>query len=333
MSPLTRCTWLAAWGLLCLGVLVPFRLAQYVHTPRGEGVHRVEVPAGAGGGAVARLLTQAGLGRWEWGTRWGLRVWARPDRLKAGTYVFEAPVRLVDVFADLEAGRVELVAVTVPEGATVREMAAALERSGILGAEEFLRLAGDPASPSRWGLPGPTLEGYLFPDTYRFARGLPADRVAEALIRRFREVTGPLAPEAEARGLDLRSWVTLASLVEKETGAPEERTLVAAVFHNRLARGMRMQSDPTVIYGLAEFDGKLRRADLERDSPYNTYTRGGLPPGPIASPGLASLEAALRPAPVPFLFFVSRNDGTHVFSTTYEEHRGHVDRHQRRKTR
>lgn len=331
MARLTRCAWLAAWGLGFLGVLLPFRLAQYVHTPRGEGAVRLEVPAGAGGGAVARLLTDAGLGSWEWGTRWGLRFWSRPDRLKAGTYVFAAPVRLVDVFADLEAGRVELVSVTVPEGATVRDMAASLEASGVVPAEEFLRLARDPSTPSRWGLPGPTLEGYLFPDTYRFARGLPAERVAEALVRRFREVTEPLSPEAEAKGLDLRSWVTLASLVEKETGAPEERTLVSAVFHNRLARGMRMQSDPTVIYGLEEFDGNLRRADLQRDTPYNTYTRAGLPPGPIASPGQASLEAALRPAPVTFLFFVSRNDGTHVFSATYEEHREYVDRYQRRR--
>lgn len=320
---------LAAWCLLCLAGLVPLRVAQYVHEPRGEGPVRLEVPPGATGDAVARSLAQAGLGPWERGTRWGLRVWGRPERWKAGTYVFEAPVRLVDVFADLEAGRVELLGVTFPEGATVREMAAGLEAAGILSAREFAALALDAGAPARWGLPGPTLEGYLFPDTYRFARGLPAERVAVALIRRFREVTEPLLPEAVARGLDLRSWVTLASVVEKETGAPEERTLVAAVFHNRLARRMRLESDPTVIYGLEEFDGNLRRSDLRRDTPYNTYTRFGLPPGAIANPGRASLEAVLRPADVPYLFFVSRNDGTHVFSVTYEEHRAHVDFYQR----
>ncbi|MBE0618736.1 MAG: endolytic transglycosylase MltG, partial [Proteobacteria bacterium] len=155
----------------------------------------------------------------------------------------------------------------------------------------------------------------------------------DALVRRFREVTGPLLPEAESRGFDLRSWVTLASVVEKETGAAEERALVAAVFRNRLERGMRLESDPTVIYGLEAFDGDLRRADLARDTPYNTYTRGGLPPGPIANPGRASLEAVARPISAPFLFFVSRNDGTHVFSITYEEHRRNVDHYQRRRRR
>ncbi|MDW7710141.1 MAG: endolytic transglycosylase MltG [Deferrisomatales bacterium] len=319
---------MTAWALLVLAVLAPLRLAQYVHTPVGAGTVRVEIPAGAGGGTVARLLTEAGLGSWEQGTRLGLRVWGRPDRLKAGTYSFAAPVRLVDVFADLEAGRVELVAVTLPEGSNLREIAAALESAGILEAEPFLRLARDPEAPARWGLPGPTLEGYLFPDTYRFARGLEPETVAEALILRFREVTAPLTAEAEAAGLDLGAWVTLASIVEKETGAPEERSLVSAVFHNRLTRGMRLQSDPTVIYGVEGLEGRLRRVHLQTDTPYNTYTRPGLPPGPIASPGRASLEAALRPAPVPFLFFVSRNDGTHVFSITYDEHRQHVLRHQ-----
>ncbi|MHB8764139.1 MAG: endolytic transglycosylase MltG, partial [Deferrisomatales bacterium] len=187
----------------------------------------------------------------------------------------------------------------------------------------------DPAAPERWGLPGPTLEGYLFPDTYRFARDLDPARAAETLIRRFREVTEPLRSEAEARGLDLRQWVTLASIVEKETGADHERALVSAVFWNRLGRGMRLESDPTVIYGIDGFDGDLRRADLTRDTPYNTYTRRGLPPGPIASPGRASLEAVLRPAQAPYLFFVSRNDGTHVFSSTYDEHRRAVHRFQR----
>jgi len=331
MSNFARVLWLGAWCLLCLGVLGALRLAQYVHEPRGTGVVRLEVAPGASGDAVARALVEAGLGSWARGTRWGLRAWGRPDRLKAGTYAFAAPVSLADVFADLEAGRVELVAVTLPEGSTVREIAALLEEAGVAPAADLVGLALDPGAAVRLGLPGPTLEGYLFPDTYRFARNLDAQPVVDALVRRFREVTEPLLSEARAKGLDLGSWVTLASVVEKETGAAEERSLVASVFQNRLARGMRLESDPTVIYGLEAFDGNLRRADLTRDTPYNTYTRAGLPPGPIASPGRASLEAVLRPAAAPFLFFVSRNDGTHVFSTTYEEHRQNVDRYQRRR--
>lgn len=333
MSSLARVAWLGAWCVLCAVIVGALRVAQYVHTPRGSGLVRLEVAPGASGHAVARSLAEVGLGPWPRGTRWGLRLWGRADRLKAGTYAFAAPVPLVEVFGDLEAGRVELVAVTLPEGSTVREIGALLEEAGIASAQAFTGLALDPKASARWGLPGPTLEGYLFPDTYRFARNLPPPQVVDALVGRFREVTEPLLPEAQKRGFDLASWVTLASVVEKETGAAAERSLVAAVFHNRLARRMRLESDPTVIYGIEGFDGDLRRADLARDTPYNTYTRAGLPPGPIASPGRASLEAVLRPASVPFLFFVSRNDGTHVFSSTYEEHRQNVDRHQRRRAR
>lgn len=316
---------------LLAGWLLPLRLGQYLAAPR-PGPVRVEVAPGVGPGALARELAAAGLGSWEWGIRWGHRLWGRPQDVKAGTYAFPAPVRLRDVLSDLEAGRVEQVEVAIPEGLTVREMGRLLEFAGVTGAEALVRLALDEGSPSRWGLPGPTLEGYLFPDTYRFARGVEASRVVDAMVRRFRAVTDALGPEAEARGVDLHRWVTLASVVEKETGAAPERPLVAAVFHNRLQRGMRLQSDPTVIYGVDSFDGDLRRADLLRDTPYNTYTRAGLPRGPIANPGRASLEAVLRPAAVPYLYFVSRNDGTHVFTVSYDEHRRAVDRYQRRAT-
>jgi UPF0755 protein len=236
----------------------------------------------------------------------------------------------VDVFARLEAGRVDLVKVVLPEGLTAREMARVLEQAGVTPAADFVALAYNPKSPGRWGVIGPSLEGYLFPDTYRFARGLAPETVVETMIKRFRAVTDPFVAEAEQNSFGLRAWVTLASIVEKETGDDTEKPLVAAVFRNRLARPMRLESDPTVIYGLEGFDGNLRRADLRRDTPYNTYTRAGLPPGPIANPGSASLLAVLRPAQVPYLYFVSRNDGTHVFSKTYEEHRRAVNRYQRR---
>ncbi len=321
----------AAWGAaatLCVGGA---RVAQYLHTPRGRGEYRFEIPRGAGPAAVARILAREGLGSWEWATRWGLRRWARPAAVKAGRYAFSAPVRLVDVFADLEAGRVEQVSVTIPEGLSLAEIGAELEAGEVVAADAFEALVRDPGSVSRWGVPGPSLEGYLFPDTYRFARDLPADAVVDAMVGRFREVTEPLAAEAASRGFDLRRWVTLASIVEKETGQESERPVVAAVFLNRLERGMRLESDPTVIYGIPDFDGDLRRADLSRDTPYNTYTRRGLPPGPIASPGRESLVAVLRPARVPYLYFVSRNDGTHAFAETLAEHSRNVDRYQRRR--
>jgi UPF0755 protein len=198
----------------------------------------------------------------------------------------------------------------------------------VIRSSEFEAIAYEPRSADRWGLEGPSLEGYLFPDTYRFAKGLEAFQVVDALVLRFREVAGPLLPEARARGLNLLQWVTLASLVEKETGNIHEKPKVAGVFLNRLARGMRLESDPTVIYGLQDFDGNLRRADLRLDTHYNTYTRSGLPAGPITNPGRTSLEAVARPEEVPYLYFVSRNDGTHVFSLTYGEHRDAVSRYQ-----
>jgi len=309
------------------------RLAQYVHNPQGQTAVRVEVPSGSGVTTIAEALREAGLGGWERGTRWGMRLWGHPRRFKAGTYAFSPPLSLAAVFSDLEAGRVELVGVTLPEGATVRQMAEVLAEAGVVPQRAFVDLALHPEAAARWDLPGPTLEGYLFPDTYRFARGLPPEAIIDEMVRRFREVAAPLEAQASARGLTLREWVTLASIVEKETGNAEERPVVAAVFHNRLARRMRLESDPTVIYGIDGFDGNLRRADLARVTPYNTYARAGLPHGPIANPGRESLEAVLRPADVPYLYFVSRNDGTHVFSSTYEEHRRHVDRFQRKGSR
>ncbi|MBI5014634.1 MAG: endolytic transglycosylase MltG [Deltaproteobacteria bacterium] len=308
-----------AWGVL----------ARAVYAPAPSAAPRVQIPRGAGLTQVVEILYQAGLAPWKAGARWGFLVWGHPKRVKAGIYAFKKGARLVDVFDDLEHGRVDLVTVTLPEGLTAREMAAILEAADVTAAERFVALARDPTSPPRWRLPGPSLEGFLFPDTYRFARELPAGVVVDALIRRFRKASAVLAVEAARQGLDLHAWVTLASVVEKETGVEGEKPLIAAVFRNRLAAGMRLQTDPTVIYGIENFDGNLRRSDLERDTPYNTYTRAGLPAGPIANPGRSTLEAVLRPAEVPYLYFVSRNDGTHVFSTTYSEHLRAVNLYQR----
>ncbi len=316
-------------AVLGVGWLGALRLGQWAHTARQVPGVRVEVPPGATARAVARDLAGAGLFPGPRAALLVLYAWSDPARIHAGTYRFTGALRPVDVVAALTQGRVEQVEVTLPEGLTAREMAPILERAGITDGAGFTALAYSPGSPARWDLPGPSLEGFLFPDTYRFARGQPPERVVDAMVRRFREVALPLLPEARRRGLDLLGWVTLASIVEKETSRDDERPLVAAVFLNRLARGMRLESDPTVIYGLRGFDGNLTRAHLRTDHPYNTYTRRGLPPGPIASPGLASLRAAAHPAETDYLYFVSRNDGTHVFSRTYAEHRRWVRRFQR----
>ncbi|MDX1649878.1 MAG: endolytic transglycosylase MltG, partial [Myxococcota bacterium] len=222
------------------------------------------------------------------------------------------------------------VPLTVPEGFEAREIAARVAEVAEVAVDSVRALVADTALADRLGVPGPTLEGYLFPETYHFARGLAPRALAEAMVEEFLRAWEPLAPKARARGLSMREVVTLASIVEKETAVPEERPLVSAVFHNRLARGMRLETDPTVIYGIPDFDGNLRRVHLEDETnPYNTYRIPGLPPGPIANPGAEALRATVEPADVDYLFFVSRNDGSHVFSETWRAHANAVNRYQR----
>jgi UPF0755 protein len=280
---------------------------------------------------VAELLAQAGLGTSAFGNLWGMRLFSQPGRIRAGSYRFEGSVTLERVFDDLAAGRVDMVSVTLPEGLTAREMAKILTDAEVTDGKKFVALAYAPDAPARWGVPGPSLEGYLFPDTYKFARGVPAETVIGVLVERFKKVLAETSPTGRAGRFDLRQWVTLASVVEKETGSAPERPLIASVFLNRLDKRMRLESDPTVIYGLTAFDGNLRRGDMHRDTPYNTYTRFGIPPGPICNPGRQSLEAVLRPAVSEYYYFVSRNDGTHKFSRTYGEHVAAVERFQLRR--
>jgi len=304
----------------------------------------VTLPEGLTAREMAPLLEQAGvtgaagflsatLGP-DAAARWGLPGGSLEGFLFPDTYRFAEGVEADTVVAAM-VGRFRAVTAPLAEELPQRgldllewvTLASVGEKE--TGADGFLAVALDSQAAARWGLPGSTLEGFLFPDTYRFAEGVGPDTVVAAMVARFRGVTEPLAGELARRELGLLEWVTLASVVEKETGAEEEKPVIAGVFTNRLRRRMRLESDPTVIYGLSSFDGDLRHRDLRSDTPYNTYTRRGLPAGPIANPGLASLEAALRPADVPYLYFVSRNDGSHQFSATYEEHRAAVDRFQR----
>jgi len=222
------------------------------------------------------------------------------------------------VLERIHRGEVKLHRFTVPEGLRADEIAAIVERSGLAGAGAFLEVARDPAVARAHGLPFRTLEGFLFPDTYSFARGVGARAIADAMVERFRtEFAAADAARSPDVKLDLGQAATLASIVEKETGRPDERARIACVFHNRLRRGMRLQTDPTVMYATMLRTGRwsrnITRDDLVAVHPYNTYTTAGLPPGPIASAGAAALRAALAPAACDDLFFVSRNDGSHVF--------------------
>ena len=290
-----------------------------------------EVKRGASLKAVAAALAQLGLIRnaraFELRARW--RELA--GRLQVGEYALSAAMPADGILTILAEGRVKTYEVAIPEGWTAREIAARLAGDGITSEREFLAVVAAPESAERFGVEGPGLEGYLYPETYRFPRGLRAEKVVGVLVEHFLRAWGEVEAEARRQDLGMRELVILASIVEKETGAPGERPLIAAVFRNRLARGMRLASDPTTIYGIPDFDGNLRRRDLEDGTnPYNTYMIGGLPPGPIANPGIDSLRAVISPAKTSYLFFVSRNDGTHVFARSYEEHERNVDRYQRK---
>ncbi len=263
-----------------------------------------------------------------------LTVWARltgKDRVVHwGEYLITTPLSPLEVLARVTGPPDPLHTITIPEGRTVRDVVAALAAAGFGSEDSFTCLLDDPAFLAAEGLPPEGAEGYLFPDTYAFPLATPQERILRTMIRRFREVFRPeLQLRALRLGLTVEQAVVLASLIEEETARPEERPLVAAVFLNRLRRGMPLQSDPTVLYGRPRADRTITTADLRRPTPYNTYTIEGLPPTPIANPGRAALEAAVDPAPVDYLYFVARGDGTHEFSATLAAHNAAVARYQR----
>lgn len=308
-------------------------LGVSLHRPyRGfpdEGVF-VEVRRGASVRAIAALLEEKGVVPSQLAFELLCR-WRAHRPLQAGEYRFDRPRSPYDVFEMLAAGRVYVVTLLVPEGRTLFEIAALVEQAGLGPREEFLAAARDPSLVADLAPHAANLEGFLLPATYQFPRRTPAREVAAAMVRRFREVWRTL-PQELPRGLDVAEVVTLASLVERETGTPEERPLIAGVFFNRLRIGMPLACDPTVIYALQLADryrGTLSRADLRFPSPYNTYRRRGLPPGPIANPGEAALRAALAPAATDYLYFVANAQGGHFFGRTLREHNANVAHYRR----
>ena len=288
----------------------------------------VDVEPGDSIAVIARRLAAAGVVAEEWLFRFAVRRSGRDRDLQAGEYFFDAPVSPRDAVAKIADGRVHLRPVTFPEGLTLAEMAPIVEARGLGSAEAFAAAASRTALVADLDPEAADLEGYLFPETYSLPRHATADDLVAAMVAQFRAVfDAGLRARAAGRGLSVRETVTLASIIQRETGAGAEHALVSAVFHNRLRLGMPLQSDPTVIYALERmglYDGNLTRANMRVDSPYNTYRVGGLPPGPIAAPGRDPLRAALDPADVTYLYFVSRNDGAHAFADTLREHNRNV---------
>jgi len=292
----------------------------------------VTIPPGSGSAEIARALVDAGIVKDMWAFRAALWWSGDARKLKAGEYRFDRPMSALDVIGKLARGDVFGRRVTFPEGLTIAEMAKIYESHELGKGSDFIAAARDVSLVADLDPAAKDLEGYLFPETYTLPRGIPAARMIRTMVDRFKTVFTPeMRQRAVDQGMTVRQIVTLASLVEKETAQADERPLVAAVYRNRLTIGMGMQADPTVVYALQKagrYDGNIRRQDLAFDSPYNTYRYPGLPPGPIASPGRASLEAALAPADVKYVYFVSRNDGTHVFASTLDEHNRNVQKFQ-----
>jgi len=301
-----------------------------IFTPFGPTAETfVDIPSGSSTTHIARQLQASGIIRNQ--LAFDLWRWVRRGTLKAGEYRFDHPLPLTEVYERIARGEVYTVAVTVPEGATVFEVANRLEQAGISSRENFLKeqpqlaeLVADLDPQAK------TLEGYLFPDTYKFPRRANALQIASAMVRRFRTMATEIGLKENVHNV-----VTLASLVERETALERERPLVASVFENRLAKRMPLMTDPSVIYGLEVRDqwrGAIYKSDLNRDTPYNTYLHAGLPPGPIANPGLPSLKAAMNPPETNYLYFVAAGanpQGKSLFSTTLEEHTKNVSGYRR----
>ena len=285
--------------------------------------------------SIAQNLKGKGIIKKEWPFLLGYRLFYSGTSLKAGEYEFHLPVSSKLALNKIIEGKIYLHPITIPEGLTRVETARHLASSNFADEEDLLRASSRTEIISTMDKEASDLEGYLFPETYHFPRGTSAEKITKTIVSQFKDV---FTPEWRKRAAEIkmtvREVVILASLIEKETSIPEERKLVSAVFHNRLKIRMKLDCDPTIIYAL-KLEGRIKKRLLTRDlkfkSPYNTYLHRGLPPGPICNPGRGSLEAALYPADEKFLYFVSKNDGSHHFSRTYKEHLRAVRKYQRQK--
>ncbi|HRV34356.1 MAG TPA: endolytic transglycosylase MltG [Desulfomonilia bacterium] len=242
--------------------------------------------------------------------------------LQAGTYVFEGRHYPLDIMHILFKGRTLKYRITIPEGSTIFDIASIVAETGLLSREEFFNSAQDPETTAFFGIDAPSMEGFLYPDTYYLAPHMTPREIMGKMVERFHEVfTGDMLRRAQELDMSVVQVVILASIIEKEAVLSREMPIISSVFHNRLKCGMRLQSDPTAIYGIDGFRRRISSKDLKRDTPYNTYRYGGLPPGPICNPGVKAISVALWPADTKYLFFVSQGNGTHYFSRSHTEHR------------
>jgi len=309
-----------------IGVYLAFDLVKFGNTAIGSSSDEkvVEVGAGMNMTKFAKLLKEQGLIQDEYKMRLYAKTLGRGRHIKKGEYKLDGgmtPQGMIDV---VSSGKSIQYSITFPEGSNIYDMAELLDQRGIIKGKDFLDTVRDPKFvQASIGVAAPSLEGYLFPETYDITRFTTAKELVKMMLTKFNENYNVLAKNAQVK-LSKHDLVTLASVVEKETGAPEDRPKIASIFVNRLNKGMPLQSDPTILYGIIDATGKptnnITKADITRPTRYNTYTVKRLPFGPIANPGRESLAATMRPAQTDYLYFVSRNDGTSVFTSTYADH-------------
>ncbi|HUV50025.1 MAG TPA: endolytic transglycosylase MltG [Anaerolineae bacterium] len=260
------------------------------------------------------------------------RIKGSDKKIKAGEYLFSSSMTPIKILKIMASGKVRLYKITIPEGYNLEQIASIISEAKLGTRADFLRAATDSSFVYKQGINAETFEGYLFPDTYNFPKDITQEKIIAAMVEQFRSIFNQKwKMRAKDLNLSIHQVVTLASIIEKETGVSFERPVISSVFHNRLKKRMRLQSDPTVIYGLKNFDGNITRKHLSAQTPYNTYTMKGLPPGPVANPGIKAIEAALYPADTNFLYFVSKKDQTHKFSASINEHNKAVKKYQLRK--
>lgn len=312
--------WIALGGALV--ILGGIFLYDYAVSPvvKGEDV-TVYIPRGAGFLEIIDILHESGIvkNRLYFALSAGLKGVA--GKIKPGEYDLAVSMSTGAIIDKLVRGDFKIHYVTIPEDFTVKQIADRLVEENLVTEKNFFSVVTDTVFLASLGINAESAEGYLFPDTYAFHRGMTTREIVKVMVDQFwKKLTPQMLNRAREMGFTIHELVTLASIIGKETGYSEEKTKVSAVFHNRLRKGMRLQCDPTAVYNLYSFQGVVKKKDLDNDTPYNTYKIKGLPPGPIANPGIDSLRAALDPAPVNYFYFVSNNDGTHIFSTSLEAH-------------
>lgn len=304
----------------------------FVHLPIGNKSIEIEIPKGTNFRQAVEILSKEGLVRDKNLFIVIGRISGLDRKMKAGFYSIHGSMSPFDIFRMLKNGRIIEYEITIVEGDSLREIGEKLSEKNIIDKDGFIKLSSDEEFLASHEIDAPTFEGYLFPDTYKIPKGMdPKDAIGMMIIRMHERYSGELRVRTSDLGLSEREVLTLASIIEKEAATDGERPLIAAVYHNRLRKGIPLQADPTSIYGIKSFREKITERDLRRKTPYNTYVIKGLPPGPIASPGIKSIIAALYPAKAPYLFFVSNNDGTHSFSVTPGEHQAAVELYRKKK--